>query len=195
MATKRSPHVNPFLSGPTPLGSLLTAAGQRLALELNTALADAGYPDLRAAHAPVFMAIDPEGTRVTELAKRTKMTKQAVGELVRRLEARGYVDVVVDPSDRRVRRVQLTADGWQALTTGERVITAFDRWLEASIGLDQVTRLRSTLTAIAHTELPLCAKLTPTAQRSRRASVNTQRLSGHAAASAASSPHQRPPGC
>lgn len=147
--------VNPFLGRPTPLGSLFTAAGQRLAQELNSALADAGYPDLRAAHAPVFMAIDPDGTRVTELAERTKMTKQAVGELVRRLETRGYLTVTADPSDARVRRVRLTDDGWRALATGERVIAEFDRWLETSIGADQVTRLRSTLTAIADTGVPV----------------------------------------
>jgi DNA-binding MarR family transcriptional regulator len=155
MATTRSRRVNPFLGRPTPLGSLLTAAGQRLAQELNTALAEAGYPDLRAAHAPVFMAIDPVGTRVTELAERTKMSKQAVGELVRRLEGQGYVEVAPDPSDARVRRVRLTDDGWRAIAAGERVIDEFDRWLEASLGADQVARLRSTLTAIADTAVPV----------------------------------------
>src|SRR5690348_6703880 len=155
MAATRAPRVNPFLGRPTPLGSLLTAAGQRLAQELNTALAEAGYPDLRAAHAPVFMAIDPGGTRVTELAERTKMTKQAVGELVRRLEAQGYVEVAPDPSDGRVRRVHLTGNGWRAIKAGERVIDEFDRWLETSLGADQVVRLRTALTAIADTEVPV----------------------------------------
>ncbi len=166
MAPTRTPRVNPFLGRPTPLGSLFTAAGQRLAQELNSALADAGYPDLRAAHAPVFMAIDPDGTRVTELAERTKMTKQAVGELVRRLETRGYLTVTADPSDARVRRVRLTDDGWRALATGERVIAEFDRWLETSIGAEQVTRLRSTLTAIADTGVPVRGDATSPAGRS-----------------------------
>ena len=102
---------NPFLGAPTPLGSLMTAAGQRLASELDAALSAAGFPDLRSAHAPVFMAIDPEGTRVTELARRTRMTKQAVGELVRYLAGRGYVTVAADPEDGRARRVSLTETG------------------------------------------------------------------------------------
>ncbi len=171
MAPTRPARVNPFLGRPTPLGSLLTAAGQRLAQELNTALADAGYPDLRAAHAPVFMAIDPDGTRVTELAERTRMTKQAVGELVRRLEDRGYVAVTADPADARVRRVRLTDHGWQALATGERVIAEFDRWLETSIGAQQVTRLRSTLTAIADTAVPVRQEATPVSRSSRAGSA------------------------
>lgn len=147
--------MNPFLGRPTPLGSLMTAAGQRLAQELNTALAEAGFPDVRAAHAPVFMAVDPEGTRVTELAERTRMTKQAVGELVRYLETRGYVTVSPDPADARVRRVRLTEEGWRAIATGERVIAEFDAWLEASIGAAQVKRLRATLTEIADTTQPV----------------------------------------
>jgi DNA-binding MarR family transcriptional regulator len=152
---KGADRVNPFLGRPTPLGSLMTAAGQRLAQELNTALAEAGFPDLRAAHAPVFMAVDPEGTRVTELAERTRMTKQAVGELVRYLENRGYVTVSPDSADARVRRVRLTDAGWRAIATGERVIAEFDAWLEESIGAAQVQRLRTTLTAIADTTQPV----------------------------------------
>ena len=70
---------NPLRDRPTPLGSLLNAAGQRLSAELDAALREAGFADLRAAHAPLFTAIDVDGTRVTELAERTAMSKQAVG--------------------------------------------------------------------------------------------------------------------
>jgi DNA-binding MarR family transcriptional regulator len=143
---------NPFREAPTPLGSLLTAAGQRLSTELDAALQAAGFPDLRSAHAPVFMAIDPEGTRVTELAQRTKMTKQAVGELVRYLADHGYVTVAADPDDRRVRRVSLTDSGWRAIDTGERVIGDFDRWLAGAIGADVVAQLRHALDRIIATD-------------------------------------------
>lgn len=142
---------NPLRDRPTPLGSLITAAGQRLSSELDAALRAAGLPDLRAAHAPIFMVIDAEGTRVTELAERTKMTKQAAGELIRYLTDRGYLQVTPGPTDKRARIVRLTARGWDAVSTGERVIAAFDRWLEHRIGAEQVVELRQTLTAIAAT--------------------------------------------
>ncbi|MEV6488666.1 MarR family transcriptional regulator [Actinoplanes sp. NPDC051633] len=143
---------NPFLGAPTPLGSLLTAAGQRLSAELDAALRAAGFPDLRSAHAPVFMAIDPEGTRVTELARRTRMTKQAVGELIRYLAAHGYVTVAPDPDDGRARRVSLTDAGWRAIDTGERVIGDFDQWLNDAIGADVVVQLRQALDRIIATD-------------------------------------------
>ena len=145
---------NPFLGAPTPLGSLLTAAGQRLSSRLDTALRDAGFPDLRAAHAPVFMAIDPEGTRATVLARRTKMTKQAVGELVRYLVGEGYVSIAADPADRRAKLVSLTAEGWRAIAVGEQVIAGFDLWLEGQIGAGAVAELRRTLDLIAGADDP-----------------------------------------
>jgi DNA-binding MarR family transcriptional regulator len=142
---------NPLRDRPTPLGSLLNAAGQRLSAELDAALRDAGFVDLRAAHAPVFMAIDADGTRVTELARRSAMSKQAAGELIRHLAAHGYLRVETDPTDRRARQVALTDRGWQALELGERVIAEYDGWLTAAVGADQVAALRETLHRIIAT--------------------------------------------
>lgn len=142
---------NPFHERGTPLGSLFTAAGQRLSAELDASLRNAGFADLRSAHAPIFMAIDPAGSRVTELAERARMTKQAAGELIRYLTGRGYLTSSVDPDDRRARRVELTERGWEAMDVGEHVIGDFERWLDDAIGADQVDLLRQVLTRIADT--------------------------------------------
>lgn len=136
---------NPLRERPTPLGSLLNAAGQRLSAELDAALQRAGFLDLRAAHAPVFMSIDPGGSRVTELAERAAMSKQAVGELIRYLVGHGYLAVDTDSDDRRAKRVTLTERGWDALDLGERVIADYDTWLEHAVGADEVATLRSAL--------------------------------------------------
>jgi DNA-binding MarR family transcriptional regulator len=142
---------NPLRDRPTPLGSLLNAAGQRLSAVLDVALQDAGFVDLRAAHAPVFMAIDPDGTRVTTLAERAAMSKQAVGELIRYLAAHGYLHLGPDPDDRRAKQVTLTDRGWHALELGEQVIADYDTWLEHALGADQVTALRAILQRIITT--------------------------------------------
>jgi DNA-binding MarR family transcriptional regulator len=140
---------NPFHDRGTPLGTLFTAAGQRLSAELDTSLRTAGFPDLRSAHAPIFMAIDPAGSRVTELAERARMTKQAAGELIRYLIERGYLTSTVEADDRRARRVELTERGWEAIEVGEHVIGDFERWLDDAIGAEQVELLRQVLTSIA----------------------------------------------
>ncbi|NYI70058.1 DNA-binding MarR family transcriptional regulator [Naumannella cuiyingiana] len=136
---------------PAPLGSLLAAAGRRLSAELDAALRAAGFADVRAAHAPLFLAIDTEGTSVTALAERTRMTKQAVGELIRQLSDRGYLAVGTDEADRRVRRVRLTPRGEEVLSAGLGVVADFDAWLAERIGNERVADLRRTLTMIAET--------------------------------------------
>ena len=146
------PLTNPFLGGPVPLGSLFTAAGQRLAAELDGALSDAGFPDLRSAHAPIFMGLAPEGSRVSDLAARARMTKQAAGELIRYLVGQGYLSVGPDPSDGRAKKVELTDCGWEAIKVGERVIADFDAWLASQIGTAEVAQLRQILITIAETD-------------------------------------------
>ena len=143
---------NPFRDRPLPLGSIITAAGKRLSAELDASLRSAGFPDLRAAHAPVFMAVDPTGTRVTELAERTKMTKQAVGELVSYLSQHGYVSIAPDSTDRRAKQIILTARGWEAIEVGQRVIADFDRWLDTAVGAERVAQLREALIRIIETD-------------------------------------------
>ncbi|WP_328407534.1 MarR family winged helix-turn-helix transcriptional regulator [Nocardia sp. NBC_00403] len=139
---------NPLAARPVPLGNLLSAAARTLAAELDAGLAAAGFTDLRAAHAPVFQVIDPEGTRLIDLAARAGMTKQAMGELVRHLETRGYVEVLPDPTDGRARLVRLTALGWSVLEAGLDVVARFDAHLDAIVGAAEVVRLREVLVKI-----------------------------------------------
>lgn len=135
-----------------PLGSLLAAAAQHLSHALNDALARAGYHDVRAAHAPVFLNIDADGTRSTVLAARARMSKQAMGELLSHLTRLGYVTSSADPNDRRAKLHALTARGLTAFDVARRVIGGFDRWLDDEVGAGQVARLRGTLHRIIDTE-------------------------------------------
>lgn len=148
---------NPLRDRPVPLGTLLGAATRRLAEELNLGLRAAGFDDLRAAHAPLFQAIEAEGTRLTDVAAAIGTTKQATGELVRYLEQRGYVDIGTSPSDRRAKLVYLTAKGWEAVAAGDAVINAFDAWLDERIGTDVVAQLRDTLHLIVGDSVELGA--------------------------------------
>jgi DNA-binding MarR family transcriptional regulator len=98
--------------------------------ELVQRLAAAGYEDLPAAYHPVFENIDPGGTRLTVLAARAGMTHQSMGELVRTLELRGYVERAPDPNDGRARLVQLSAKGRQMVKTALVEIAGIERdWL------------------------------------------------------------------
>ena len=94
--------------------ALFRAVARLMVDELVERLHAAGYRDHTAAHHPVFENIDREGTRLTVLAARAGMTHQSMGELVRTLERRGYLERRSDPSDGRVTLVLLTAHGREA---------------------------------------------------------------------------------
>jgi DNA-binding MarR family transcriptional regulator len=99
--------------------------------ELVERLHAAGYRDHTAAHHPVFENIDREGTRLTVLAARAGMTHQSMGELVRTLEHRGYLERRSDPSDGRATLVLLTAHGREAARRAVAEIAEIEAaWLE-----------------------------------------------------------------
>src|SRR5215218_5740080 len=99
--------------------------------ELVERLHAAGYHDHTAAHHPVFENIDREGTRLTVLAARAGMTHQSMGELVRTLERRGYLERRSDPSDGRATLVLLTRHGREAARRAIKEIAEIEAdWLQ-----------------------------------------------------------------
>jgi DNA-binding MarR family transcriptional regulator len=95
-----------------------------------------GHTGLQAAHHALFENIDPQGTRLTELASRADMTHQSMSELVDNLEDRGWVERRPDPTDRRARLVCLTPEGRRLVRRGMEHIAAIEakwqeRWREA----------------------------------------------------------------
>jgi DNA-binding MarR family transcriptional regulator len=108
----------------------------------------AGHP-VRQAHAAVFVNIDTEGTRLTTLAERARMTPQAMGELVDDLVARGYLARTPDPTDRRAKLIALTDVGYDALQDAFDTIIGIERDLEALLGHAGLVRLRTALRRIA----------------------------------------------
>ena len=63
----------------------------------------------------LFRALDLSGTRLTDLAARAGMTKQAMAEIVDKAAAAGLVDRHPDPADGRAKMVRLTAHGHRML--------------------------------------------------------------------------------
>ena len=132
--------------------SVFRRTSQLMVSELVERLAAAGYSDIPTAAHPVFENVDREGTRLTELAARSDMTHQSMGELVATLEQRGYLERQPDPTDRRARLVCLTEAGREMARVALREIAAIEAdwshaWKQAGLDADLRPALDNALAA------------------------------------------------
>ena len=101
--------------------------------ELSARLQADGYEGVNPAHHAFFENIDPDGTRLTELAARADMTHQSMGELVAAMERRGWAERRPDPSDGRARLVCLTAEGSKLTRRGLHHIKEIEAEWQAAL--------------------------------------------------------------
>lgn len=135
------------------MGRLLLEAQRALASEVGADLDERGYDDLRPGHAAAFLHIDRRrGSRLTELAARARVTKQAMMLLVDDLESRGYVRRVADPTDSRAKIVRLTARGRGAAAECRRAVQAVEKQVALVLGERRYEALREALEIIATPE-------------------------------------------
>ena len=93
------------------IGLLLRLAYQHYSHDIEAALKEAGFGDVRPAAGNVFPFVPPEGISVSRLAELARVRKQSMAQAVDQLERTGYVERRPDPRDHRSRLVFLTERG------------------------------------------------------------------------------------
>lgn len=127
------------------IGLLLRLLHQHYAQDIDAALRDAGFGDLRPAHANVFPFVPPEGISVSALAALARMRKQSMAEAIDQLESMGYIERRPNPRDRRSRLVFLTERGVSVKpVTHAAAARVEERWAELT-GPAEVEALRAAL--------------------------------------------------
>jgi DNA-binding MarR family transcriptional regulator len=130
------------------LGLLLFIPYRAMEKAVLEAMASAGFDDITLAQARVFQRIDPDGSRVTDLAEGALLTKQTVGFLVDQLERAGYVERTPDPRDGRARLVRVAARGAAAVQASLAVVAGVEAQWTAHLGETRTAQLRETLTLL-----------------------------------------------
>jgi len=104
---------------------------------------------LSASHIHITRHLALEGSRLTELAQRAGVSKQAMGKLVEQCEAWGLVGRTADARDARARRIVFTPVGLAWLQAfGDAVAQAQDE-LSAAVGEEVATVMAMGLEAYA----------------------------------------------
>jgi DNA-binding MarR family transcriptional regulator len=103
---------------------------------------------LRIAHTTLFPHITSRGVRLTEIAEKLGVTKQAVGPLVDDLEREGMVERIDDPDDKRAKLIRWTKKGERALVHGLGVLAELEREVTPSVGKTRLAELATTLDAL-----------------------------------------------
>jgi DNA-binding MarR family transcriptional regulator len=93
------------------IGLLLRLVYQHYAQDIDAALREAGFGDIRPAAANVFPFVPPEGITVSRLAELARVRKQSMAQAVSQLEETGYVERRPNPRDHRSQLVFLTQRG------------------------------------------------------------------------------------
>lgn len=129
----------------THLGRALARARWTFNAQFEARIHARGFEDFRPSDVNVIARLPLAGCRITELAERAGVTKQAAGKMVRGLEERGYVSRGRDPDDGRAQRIELTKRGRSFLECAlEEIAFIEEEWSEV-LGAGELTRVRRAL--------------------------------------------------
>jgi DNA-binding MarR family transcriptional regulator len=140
------PVSNPF---PRQAGQTVPALVQLLARSgaerLRADFAEQGMAGLRPLHALLLVPLLGGGRHASDLAETLGVSRQAVAQVVTRLERDGYVERVTDPGDARAKLICLTGRGRAALRTMRASALAVEAEWRQRLGAEQFASFRDTL--------------------------------------------------
>jgi DNA-binding MarR family transcriptional regulator len=127
-----------------------------------------GFRRFRSSHMNLLRHIDLGGTRIGEIAQRSRMSKQAVGQLLVACEAEKLVKTIVDPSDRRAKIVAFSRLGRAVIDAEVEIMERMDQELRALLGAQGLAALREALAKVSEWRGPYPATARGTSGRGRR---------------------------
>ncbi|WP_328388159.1 MarR family winged helix-turn-helix transcriptional regulator [Nocardia sp. NBC_00416] len=133
-------------TAPSSAAVLLYRLTRATSVRLATEFAAAGMPDLHPRHAlQFFPPLVGGGQRISELAPRIGVTRQATAQVVGTLERGGYLVRVADLTDRRARLVCLTDRGRAAFAVLRDSMIAVEQDWASALGPGRAAEFRDML--------------------------------------------------
>jgi DNA-binding MarR family transcriptional regulator len=139
--------------GRDDLGFRLAKAAQRWNDLLAEEFERAGYAEVRPAYGSVLVPLfEEDGLQMGELARRSRLSKQTMTSLVRRVESDGLVERRQDPADARATLVFLTGRGRSVEPVAARVLERLDERVRARLSPAALKSLHASLRELADLE-------------------------------------------
>lgn len=127
------------------IGRLLQRAARHYSEQALAKLEAYGHQGLSLFHTTLISYLDIEGTQISTLAERAGMSKQAMGQVAKELEERGYISRIPDPIDKRAVRLQFTEQGYRFLQDAYQVKVDIEAEYTAILGAEGMKQLKQLL--------------------------------------------------
>lgn len=135
------------------LGFLLAKATQRWNELLTEHFATSGYGDISPSYGSILLPLyEEDGLRMGELARRARLSKQSMTDLIRRLERDGLVERQPDPADGRASLIYLTPRSRRFKPIAASTLLELDRIVRKRLSARRVAELKSALTELMELE-------------------------------------------
>lgn len=112
---------------------------------LQLSMQNLGWPQLTRSESMVMMHVQLNNVRPADIARSLRLTRQAVHHTIGTLVERGILELVDDPTDGRVRIVQLTEFGRAMRRDARKIVNGLGKVLGDKIGEAEFEHLRSIL--------------------------------------------------
>lgn len=138
-----------------PLPALLRASRGAYGHAVRRRLAEAEFDDLPRNGPYVLGGMANHGVSPGQLVRELGVSKQATGQLIDTLVARGYLDRRPDPDDRRRLLIELTPRGRAAAEEVREAIRSVDAELARRVSAAELAGLRAGLVALSEIRVAL----------------------------------------
>ncbi|MDX1496672.1 MAG: MarR family transcriptional regulator [Salinisphaeraceae bacterium] len=98
-------------------------------------------PNLKKLHLDLISYIDPDGTTITEIARRKGVTKQSISKTVQELLDMGFLEARTNPQDSRSKLISFNLSKDSAMLKGFEVMSGVDQAIAKELGAQQYASL------------------------------------------------------
>jgi MarR family transcriptional regulator, organic hydroperoxide resistance regulator len=131
------------------IGFELAKASQHWNELLAEAFAAQGFPEVRPAFGSVLLPLfEQDGLWMGEIAGRSRLSKQTITTLVRRVIRAGLARREDDPRDGRAARIELTDRAWEFAPVAADVVRELERRVMAELSEREYRALRKGLRSV-----------------------------------------------